>query len=289
MENNHDGWPDHWPKWVADRFSEFYTVIDAVSNHLLVGDAEEPWTDKAAMSPAKIFLSKINWKNPTASGPSALATVLGSMERFIEEETLIEDYMQSIDSVEEKWPILQQALLSVPALDVFEECVQSLETNNPERKSLQNFLAEAEENESDPAEMAQTYHELIQNIIDLKPMVQTLSERSDEIISIIRSTVSISAEQPSREMQDFLSAYNRAYEAEVPDFDHWAPHEKVHIHMLLNHKNVSKMENGAVLRRWIVRLLGASDTYNQRRIDKIRERLTLKLSTRGRPKKNTTG
>jgi hypothetical protein len=278
--------PKHWPQWVKDRFSKFFALMDEVYNHPLLDNAD-PWTDGAAMSPAKIFLSELNWEDPAASGPKALGAILGGTERNFE-KTDVDDYMHAINKIEELWPFLKQVLQNTPTAEELENRMKSFPKGSVERESIAEFLAESKKHESSPAEMALTYCELIQNVIDIRPIVETLAEKRDQIISVIRESVSIAAKQPSHEMQDFLGAYKSSYEAPTPDFEHWAPHEKVHMMMLFNHKNVSEMKNAAVLRRWIVRLLGSSGTYNQRRIDKIRERLNLKLSGRGRPRKNTT-
>jgi|GEM_PF-6717442 len=278
--------PKHWPKWVKERFTKFFALMDEVYNHPSLDNAD-PWTDTAALSPAKIFLSEFNWEDPAASGPEALGAILGGTERNLE-KTDIDDYMRAINKVEEHWPFLKRVLQHTPTAEELENRMKSFPKGSVERESIADFLAESKERESTPAEMAQTYCELIQNVIDIRPMAEALAEKREQIISVIRESVSIAAKQPSSEMQEFLGAYKSSYEAPTPDFEHWAPHEKVHMMMLFNHKNVSEMKNASVLRRWIVRLLGSSGTYNQRRIDKIRERLNLKLSGRGRPRKNTT-
>lgn len=279
--------PKHWPAWVKDRFREFFALMDEVYNHPLLDEAD-PWTDNAAMSPAKIFLSELNWEDPAASGPEALGAILGGTERNLE-RTDIDDYMSAINPVEKFWPLLEQASQNIPTAEELKNRMKSFPKGSDEWEGIAALLAESKERECTPAELAQTYCELIQNVINIRPMAEALAEKRDSIISVIRESVSIAAKQSSREMQEFLGAYKRAYEAPLPDFEHWAPHEKVHMMMLFNYSNVSKLKNGAVLRRWIVRLLGSSGTYNQRRIDKIRERLNLKLSGRGRPRKNTTG
>lgn len=279
--------PKHWPQWVKERFRAFCALMDDVYNHPLIDEAD-PWTDTAALSPAKIFLSELNWDDPAASGPEALGAIFGSTERNLERSD-VDDYMNAINQVEEIWPFLTQVMQNTSTAEELEIRMKSLPHGDPERENIAELLAESKERECTPAELVQTHSELIQNAINIRPMAEALAEKRDQIISVIRESVSIAAKQPSSEMQEFLGAYKSAYESPLPDFEHWAPHEKVHMMMLFNHKNVSKLKNGAVLRRWIVRLLGSSGTYNQRRIDKIRERLDLKLSGRGRPRKNTTG
>lgn len=283
-----EGFPEDWPEWVVACFDAFWSSM-AETTDFLETDNSESWIDKASMSPAKIMFPKVNWKNPTSSGPAALGATLGGMERFIEKETYIEDCIGAIDRAEEVWPFLKKLLKSAPKMDELQRQFDSLEENSLEQDQLQEFMNLLVEHESDPRELTEAYLEQIQCVIDMRPMVESFQKSKDEILSSIRACLPIASKQPSHEVQEYIGSYNKAYDAPLmPVFDHWAPHEKVHILMLMNHQNVSKMKNGAVLRRWIVRLLGSSKTYNQRRIDKIRERLTLKLSTRGRPQLNTT-